>query len=126
MTRNTKREGPNDNTVPPLKILIVDDLQENRYLLEAMLSAQGFETESASNGIEALEHLKKQHFDAIISDLLMPKMDGFQLIRTCKKDPGLRKIPFIIYTATYTDKKDVDFGLSLGAARYLIKPCRTR
>jgi two-component system, LuxR family, sensor kinase FixL len=105
-----------------LRILIVDDKRENRYLLETMLGATGYTTESASNGIEALDLLKKQHFDAIISDLLMPKMDGFQLIRTCKKDPGLSKIPFIIYTATYTDKKDVDFGLSLGAARYLIKP----
>ncbi len=51
MTRNTKREGPNDNTVPPLKILIVDDLQENRYLLEAMLSAQGYD-----NGISVQRH----------------------------------------------------------------------
>jgi len=87
-----------------------------------MLGATGYITESASNGIEALEHLKTQQFDAIISDLLMPKMDGFQLLRACKKDPGLNTIPFIIYTATYTDKKDVEFGLSLGAARYLIKP----
>jgi len=87
-----------------------------------MLGATGYTTESASNGIEALEHLKTQQFNAIISDLLMPKMDGFQLLRACKKDPGLSTIPFIIYTATYTDKKDVEFGLSLGAARYLIKP----
>jgi PAS domain S-box-containing protein len=87
-----------------------------------MLGATGYTTESASNGIEALAHLKTQQFDAIISDLLMPKMDGFQLIRACKKDPGLSNIPFIIYTATYTDNKDVEFGLSLGAARYLIKP----
>jgi len=108
--------------VPKLEILIVDDKPENRYLLEAMLGAQGFGTVSAANGIEALEHVKNQHFDAIISDLLMPKMDGFQLLRTCKKDPKLSSIPFIIYTATYTDTKDVEFGLSLGAARYIIKP----
>jgi PAS domain S-box-containing protein len=108
-----------------MKILIADDRMENRYLLESLLGAEGFSTVSVSDGIGALAALKNEHFDAIISDLLMPKMDGFQLIRECKKDPALSKIPFIIYTATYTDAKDIRFGLSLGAARYIIKPAET-
>ena len=105
-----------------MKILIVDDLAVNRYLLESILRSGTYEFISTTNGIEALKHLRSESFDVIISDLLMPKMDGFQLLRECKKDIHLRNIPFIIYTATYTDKKDVEFGLSLGAIRYIIKP----
>jgi PAS domain S-box-containing protein len=122
MPQQKKKKDPKGNPAPAFRILIVDDTKENRYLLESMFGAKGYMTESAANGIEAQGHLKKEHFDVIISDLLMPKMDGFQLLRECKKDPLLNKIPFIIYTATYTDKKDIEFGLSLGAARYIIKP----
>lgn len=105
-----------------MKVLIVDDLQANRYLIESMLRLDNWEFVSTRNGIEALKQLRSGSFDAIISDLLMPKMDGFRLLRECKKDPLLQNIPFIIYTATYTDKKDEEFGLSLGALRYIIKP----
>ncbi len=105
-----------------MKILIVDDLAVNRYLLESILRSADYEFVSTKNGIEALLQLRSDSFDVIISDILMPKMDGFQLLRECKKDPLLKKIPFIIYTATYTEKKDAEFGLSLGAIRYIIKP----
>lgn len=105
-----------------MKILSVDDKGENRYLLESILIPSGHVVVSAVDGIDALQHLRKEPFDVIVSDLLMPNMDGYQLLRECKKDPLLKKIPFIIYTATYTEKKEIDFGLSLGAARYIIKP----
>ncbi|MCX6692930.1 MAG: PAS domain S-box protein [Methanoregula sp.] len=105
-----------------MKILSVDDNAENRHLVEAMLIPNGYTVISTKNGIEALNLLRQESFDVIVSDLLMPKMDGFQPLRECKKDPKLHPIPFIIYTATYTGKKDIEFGLSLGAARYIIKP----
>ena len=105
-----------------MKVLIVDDHKKNVYMLEVLLKGAGYEVVTAKDGIEALEKLHAGRFDGIVSDILMPHIDGFRLIRECKKDPVLRQIPFIFYTATYTGKKDEEFGLSLGAIRYIIKP----
>jgi DNA-binding response OmpR family regulator len=105
-----------------MKILIVDDIEENLYMLKTILINNDFEVETAKNGIEALEKLKKDSIGLIISDVLMPKMDGFQLCREVKKDNKLKKIPFIFYTATYVEKSDEIFALSLGAIKYIIKP----
>jgi two-component system, cell cycle sensor histidine kinase and response regulator CckA len=103
-------------------ILIVDDKQENLYLLEVLLRGNGFDIMSASDGREALDKARNSPPDMIVSDILMPVMDGFTLCREWKADETLGKIPFIFYTATYTGQKDIDFGLSLGAERFLIKP----
>ena len=105
-----------------MRILIVDDIEENLYLLETLLKGSGYEVLTAKDGVEALSRLKEKSIDMIISDILMPKMDGFQLCRECKKDISLKKIPFIFYTATYTEKKDEEFALSLGVEKFIVKP----
>ena len=105
-----------------MEILIVDDKPENLYLLESILKGNGFQTISAKNGAEALGLAKKYLPDIIVTDILMPVMDGYTLCNQCKKDDQLKNIPFIFYTATYTDPKDEEFALNLGADKFILKP----
>jgi PAS domain S-box-containing protein len=104
------------------KVLIVDDKADNLYLLETILKMNGHVVSSTSNGLEALKKLKNELFDLIISDILMPVMDGFTLCRECKKDSSLKHIPFVFYTATYKDPKDEEYALNLGADLFILKP----
>jgi PAS domain S-box-containing protein len=104
------------------KILIVDDNSDNIYMLESLLKAYNMDVVTAQNGKEALEKAHANPPDLIVADILMPVMDGYTLCKKWKADKKLKSIPFIFYTATYTDPKDEKFALSLGAERFIIKP----
>ncbi len=108
-----------------MKVLIVDDKPENLYLLRALLGTKGYEVIEATNGEQALEMARNSPPELIISDILMPVMDGFALCREWRADPRLHTIPFVFYTATYTESKDKDFALSLGADLFMVKPQET-
>lgn len=104
------------------RILIADDNAINIYLLESLLKGHQYTVATARNGADALALAKENPPDLIITDILMPKMDGFELCRQWRADDRLRTVPFIFYTATYTDSRDEKLALSLGADRFLIKP----
>lgn len=105
-----------------MKILYAEDDDASRYLLETLLTAQQHDVVTVTNGEDALQAIEQHPFDLIVSDILMPELDGFELCYQVKTDPVLSKIPFVFYSATYTQPDDIRFALSLGADRFLIKP----
>ncbi|MEO8103700.1 MAG: response regulator, partial [Betaproteobacteria bacterium] len=106
------------------RVLIVDDLTDNRFVLRMQLQGDGFAVEEASNGREALALARQAAPDLVISDLLMPGMDGYTLLREWKADETLRAIPFIVYTASYTGPKDEKLAITLGADAFIVKPAK--
>jgi PAS domain S-box-containing protein len=104
------------------KILIVDDSDENLRLFSTILKNKGYRVNTAVNGKEALQKLRKSPSDLILSDILMPVMDGFRLLQECKADSTLSHIRFVFLTGAFTDKKDEELGLKLGADAFLRKP----
>ncbi|HOI88913.1 MAG TPA: response regulator [Candidatus Rifleibacterium sp.] len=105
-----------------MDILIVDDHEENIYFLSLLLKGHGHTVHPAVNGVEALEILNRQQVALVISDILMPVMDGFQLCRAIKADAKFADVPVIFYTATYTGPQDEELSMKVGASRFVVKP----
>jgi len=105
-----------------MKILIVDDDLSNLSLMKAVLINNGYEVVQAKNGAKALEILRSENINLIISDILMPVMDGYHLCQECKSDKNLKNIPFIFCSGTYTDKKDESLSIKFGAEAFIAKP----
>ena len=103
-------------------VLIVEDHEENRNLLKLLLEANAYRVTAAGDGHEALAAARRDPPDVIVSDVLMPRVDGFALCRAWMQDTALKTIPFIFYSATYVRPDDEQFAMALGAVRYLIKP----
>lgn len=107
------------------QLLIVEAQGENRELLRMLLDANGFRVALAGDGFEALAAARSDPPDAVISELLMPNMDGFALCRAWMQDAALRGIPFIFYSGQQVRQDQEQIAKALGAARYLTKPMRT-
>ncbi len=105
-----------------MKILIVEDDPDSRLVLQKALQGSGYEVETAVHGAEALEKARASIPDLIISDILMPVMDGYKLCYALKHDEKLRRIPLVFYTATYVDLEDERLAIGLGASRFVLKP----
>ncbi len=103
-------------------VLIVEDNPHVRELLEVTLRFKGYPVASVSNGLDALEWIANEMPALLITDILMPKMDGFSLAHQLRKEPKTANIPIIFISATYLTHEDKTFALSLGAARFIEKP----
>ena len=100
-----------------MKLLIVD-----LRVLRAQLEAEGQQVVEAVDGVEALEILHRVPVDGVISDILMPRMDGYRLCMEVRRDPALAALPFILYTSTYNSPSDRKLAESVGADAYIAKP----
>jgi len=104
------------------RILVVEDKADNLYYLQSLLAGHGHEVTAARHGAEALVKARQLPPDLVVSDLLMPVMDGYTLLRHWRADPRLSGIPFVVYTATYTEPQDEQLALRLGASAFILKP----
>jgi CheY-like chemotaxis protein len=112
-------------SVPYGPILVVEDNPNVLELLEVTLRFKGYPVVSARNGQEALQIVAREHPALVITDILMPKLDGYSLAHALHKDPRTARIPIIFISATYTTPDDKRFALSLGAVRFIEKPIDT-
>ena len=103
------------------KILIVDDEEMIRKLLRVLLDKLGYEVKEAADGEQAIEELSKDVFDLLICDILMPKKDGWEVIKEAKSNSKSKNMPVILLTVKNEDS-DVFKGYDLGANYYMTKP----
>ncbi len=103
------------------RILAVDDNRMGRLKVVRALEREGYEVEQAEGGRQALEMLAGGRFDLVMLDILMPEVDGFQVLREMKADPRLRSIPIIVVSAV-EEAEDVQTAMTLGATDFLNKP----
>ncbi|MBL9166227.1 MAG: response regulator [Verrucomicrobiales bacterium] len=105
-----------------MNILIVDDHEISRKLLRLNLEAEGHSALQAADGVEALHVLENQPVDAVVSDILMPRMDGYRLCHEIRKSPKLKRLPFIVYTSSHTSSADERLAREVGADEFISKP----
>jgi CheY-like chemotaxis protein len=111
--------------VPYGPILVVEDIPNVLELLEVTLRFKGYPVATARNGQEALEVIQKELPALVITDILMPKMDGYALAQKLRITPRTKHIPIIFLSATYVTPEDKDFAMSMGAVKFMEKPVDT-
>lgn len=111
--------------IPRGPLLIVEDVPDTLNLLRVTLEFKGYRVLTARNGREALDAIQKERPSVIITDILMPQMDGFSLVQRLRINPDTRDIPVIFLSATYVSPEDKHFAMTLGATRFIEKPIDT-
>jgi CheY-like chemotaxis protein len=106
-------------------ILVVEDVPNILELLEVTLRFKGYQVTTATNGQEALEKIKQERPALIITDILMPTMDGYAFVHELRSNPVNLDIPVIFLSATYVTPEDKAFAMSLGATQFIEKPIDT-
>ena len=103
-------------------LLIVEDVPDILRLLEETLKFKGYNAVTARNGQEALDLIQRERPALVITDIMMPKLDGFGLVHRLRLNPETRDLPVIFLTATYVALEDKTFALNIGATRFIEKP----
>jgi len=103
-------------------LLIVEDVPDILVLLVETLKFKGYDVVTATNGLEALDVIANSRPAVVITDILMPKMDGFSLVHQMRLDPATRNIPVVFLSATYVAPEDKEFALTIGVTRFIEKP----
>ena len=103
-------------------LLVVEDIPDILKLLEATLTFKGHRVITARNGEEALAAIERERPALVITDILMPKMDGFSLVHRLRINPDTRNIPVVFLSATYVAPEDKAFALTIGVTRFIEKP----
>ncbi len=103
-------------------LLVVEDVPDILVLLVEALKFKGYNVVTATNGEEALEVISRKRPALIITDILMPKMDGFSLVHRLRLNPSTRTIPVVFLSATYIAPEDKEFALTIGVTRFIEKP----
>ena len=109
------------NTQPGY-VLIVEDVPDILKLLQATLTFTGYRVVTSVNGQDALEVIQRERPALVITDIMMPRLDGFGLVHRLRINPETREIPVIFLTATYVALEDKAFALNIGATRFIEKP----
>jgi two-component system chemotaxis response regulator CheY len=105
-----------------LKFLIVDDFSTMRRIVKGLLKEMGcHHADEAEDGAVALNLLHKSRYDFVITDINMPNLNGFDLLRAIKDDPVLKPLPVLLVTAE-ARKEDIVLAAQMGAAGYIVKP----
>ena len=108
------------------KILVVDDTVSSREAVLTLLEDEGYQAIEAGDGVEGLRVAEKEQPQLVISDILMPSMDGYDFVRQLRLNPKLAQIPVIFYTANYHRREAKNLALQCGVAQVLVKPCGAR
>ncbi len=119
MLKNTDELKALDMITSHYKVLIVDDEESIKKLIGTLLSRKGHQCVTASNGLEALDRIKENSFDAVVTDIIMPEMDGIALTKALLKHN--QNLPIMIMTG-HTDQYSAEIAIGLGAREFVSKP----
>jgi CheY-like chemotaxis protein len=108
--------------IHPAPLLVVEDVPDTLQLLEVTLRFKGYRVVTARNGREALAAIRVERPALILTDILMPGMDGFSLVHRLRIQPETRDIPIIFLSATYVAPEDKEFASAIGVTRFIEKP----
>jgi two-component system chemotaxis sensor kinase CheA len=112
--------APTVAAAPARRVLVAEDSITSRMLIKGMLESAGYEVKTAVDGLEAFTSLRSERFDVLVSDVEMPRLNGFDLTARVRADRNLAELPVILVTALES-REDRERGIDVGASAYLVK-----